>query len=140
MPALVLRLKTVSDDVEEKRYYLVIPLLAEGIVDRIISVLVKRGYFVGPLASSRKVYFGGDNNVVTLLALNVSRTHKKDEADAIGKTYDDVVDVLKTVKAKYLCVWLSDPVSNAHFNVGNVTRDPVEEKVNAGNKPPSGVN
>lgn len=121
----------------DRHYYLVVPLLSESVVDRIISVLVKRGYSVGPLASSRKAYFGSENNLVTLLALNIGRYTDEQEADYMGKVYDDVLDVLDVVKAKYLAIWLSEPINSAHFNVGNVTRDTVEEKLNVGKKPQS---
>lgn len=129
----------MSETTVEKHYYLVIPLLSESVVDRIVSVLVKRGYSVGPLASSRKAYFSTTNNVVTLLALNIAKYVKPD--DDIGLIYDDVVDILYVVKAKYLSIWLSDPVSNAQFQVGNVIHDPAGDMVNTTTKPPpAGVN
>lgn len=129
----------MSEETIQKHYYLVIPLLSESVVDRIISVMVKRGYSVGPLASSRKAYHTTKNNIVTLLALNVAKYVNED--DSIRVIYDDIVDVLNVVKAKYLSIWLSDPVSNAQFQVGNVIHDPVGEKVNTVTKPPpAGVN
>lgn len=126
-------------DTVERHYYLVVPLLGESTVDRIVSVLVKRGYTVGPLASSRKAYHTAPNNIVTLLALNVSRYVKPDTDISI--IYDDIVDVMNVVKAKYLSIWLSDPVSTASFQVGNVVHDPAGAKVNTGTKPPpQGIN
>lgn len=129
----------MSETSVEKHYYLVLSLLSESVVDRIVAVLVKRGYTVGPLASSRKAYFGAPGNLVTLLALNIAKYVKEDED--IGTIYDDVVDVMYVVKAKYLSIWVSDPVANAQFQIGNVVHDPVNDKVNSNTKPPpAGIN
>ena len=65
-------------------YYLIIPLLTELASDRVISVLVKRGYVVSSLSVTEKVCLTEENNVVAILSLNIKKSLPSNTKDLMG--------------------------------------------------------
>jgi hypothetical protein len=106
---------------QEHRYYLLVPLLTAPSVDRAIAVLVKRGYKVGPLSSNRTAYLTGEDNAVTILALELTGHVPSDSKDPRGHVYEEVKDVLKVIEAKYLMIWIGDPCM-CNWAMGNVKK------------------
>lgn len=123
------------------RHYLIAGLLTESSVDRVISVLVKRGYTVGALEDSGRPYMTRENNLVVCMHLVLDKKVPETLEDSRTFILNDVIDVFEVTNTKYLLVWMGDVgTSGMSWNLGNVTRDPVEEKVNMGPYRSSGSN
>jgi len=92
-----------SDDVYI--YYCWITALLPAYQDLIVAGLVKKGYMVGPAAKDGKVSISTENSAATLIALSI---YKADgEETSANKIYEDVLVVLKEIKAYYYSVIIS---------------------------------
>lgn len=97
-------------------YYCWITALMPTYQDGIIAGMVKRGYMVGPAAKDGKVTTS-DNTAAALIAISIYRA----EETNVNKIYDDVVAVLKDMKAYYYSVIVSHSYEatwvGANFNL-----------------------
>lgn len=107
---------------KEHNRYLIIGLMMPGSVDRVIAVLVKRGYTVAPLSSARSAYLAADDNMVTLLTLNITGAVPEDVKDPSNHIYEDVKDVLKVTSTKHYMMYLGEP-AGCKWGLGNVTKE-----------------
>jgi hypothetical protein len=110
--------------------YLIVPVMVEGAVDRITSVLVKRGYTVGPLSEKGTAYMSDDDNMVVLVTLilkkQLTKTEAKDENAARSYFMKDIKDVLLVTKTKYYMIWLGN-VSMCTWALGNLKKSEAPE-------------
>lgn len=113
--------KTEPQPQREVRHYAIIPLMIASSMDRVISVLVKRGYTVGPLASSKKVYATQDGNCVTILALDLRKTIPDDGEESRNVILDDIKDVLNVTNTRYYMITVGELNGLFTWTVGNVT-------------------
>lgn len=115
--------------------YLIVPVMLEGAVDRITSVLVKRGYTVGPLSDKGNAYMSEQDNMVVLVTLvlkkRLTRAEAKDENGARSYMLKDVKDILLVTKTKYYMIWLGD-VCMCTWALGNLKSSDAPEPVNYG--------
>ncbi len=115
--------------------YLIVPVMIEGAVDRITSVLVKRGYSVGPLSEKGAAYMSDEDNMVVLVTLilkkKLTRTEAKDEAAARSYILKDVKDVLLVTKTKYYMIWMGKE-GMCTWSLGNLKKSEAPEPVNMG--------
>ncbi len=105
----------------EHNYYVIVPVLNAGSLDRLVAVLVKRGYKVGPLASNHTAYLTTDENLVTLITVNVWKHVPNDIADPRTAVFDDIKDILKVIEAKYIMLWVGEPMM-CNWGLGNVKK------------------
>ena|ERR1700674_2329465 len=84
-------------------YYCWITALLPSYQDGIVAGLAKRGYMVGPAAKDGKVTLYKEDCPGVLMALSVYR----EEETNVNNIYDDVLAVLKEIKAYYYSVVIS---------------------------------
>lgn len=109
----------------EHNYYILLPVMSEASVDRVIAVMVKRGYKVAPLSSKGAAYLAGEKNLVTIATLNVWKAIDADEEDPMNVVTEDVKDILKVIDAKFYMLFVSEPV-NCRWALGNLKQDDVD--------------
>jgi len=107
-------------------YYLIIPLLTELASDRVISVLVKRGYVVSSLSVTEKVCLTEENNVVAILSLNIKKSLPSNTKDPREVVRLDVKDVLMVTKTKYYMLWIGEPMT-CNWDIGNMKVSNLED-------------
>lgn len=100
-------------------YYLLVGLMMKERVDQVVSALVKRGYFVGPLSSDSKVYSTCDDNVCTILHLQLTKKLPSSVTNPREIVFDDIKRVLSVTDTKYYMMWLGEPTS-CNWSVGNI--------------------
>lgn len=110
--------------------YLIVPVMVEGAVDRITSVLVKRGYSVGPLSDKGTAYMSDPDNMVVLVTLilkrHLTRSEAKDENAARSFFLKDIKDVLLVTKTKYYMIWLGNECM-CTWSLGNLKKSEAPE-------------
>lgn len=123
--------KPEKKEVKQKEFtfYLLVGLLMESYVDKVISVLVKRGYTVAPLADSGKAYTAVDKNVCTIAQLLLKKNMPEDTKDGYQVVMKDVKDVLEVIKAKWFMSWVGQP-EMCTWALGNVILE--DDRVNQG--------
>lgn len=111
--------KSLAINTIHKSFYIWVNLLTPSSIDKIIVILVKRGYDVGPLEATRKPYREEDNNLNCVLALNIGRTFAETELKPLSIVYEDLSDILTFTKTKYFSFNISEP-ANCTWKLGNV--------------------
>jgi hypothetical protein len=94
-------------------YYVWISAILPNYQDGIVAGLARKGYMVGPSAKDGVVTIG--HSPAVLIALSV---YKPEEIN-VNTIYNDVVEVLKGIKAYYYSVIISLS-SEATWSSGNV--------------------
>ena len=99
-----------NDSIQEESeevyiYYCWITVLLPSYQDKIVAGLVKHGYMVGPASKDGKVAVTSENSAATLIALSIYRPNGE-ETD-VNKIYEDVLGILKEMKAYYFSVIIS---------------------------------
>jgi hypothetical protein len=107
----------------EVKHYAIIPLMVASAMDKIIAVLVKRGYTVAPLASSKKAYISEDGNLTTILALDLKKTIPDDGKESRTVISDDLKDVLKVTSTRYYMLVVGEVQGMFTWMIGNVTTE-----------------
>jgi len=135
--------KKVKKDPEPKyewTQYMIVPVMVKGAVDRITSVLVKRGYTVGPLSEKGTAYMSEEDNLVVLVTLvlkkSLTRAEAKDENAARSYMLKDIKDILLVTKTKYYMIWLGD-ICMCTWALGNLKTSDATAPVGLGSyRPP----
>lgn len=113
-------------------YFMTLPLMVEGAMDRIIAVLVKRGYTVSG-GFKDATYLSQPGNVVVLFALNLSRQFSEKELEAEVAVYiqNDVLDILEITKTRYYFLNIRD---NNNINISKYTLGNISVELRTENK------
>jgi hypothetical protein len=104
-------------------YYLHVAVMVERSIDRVIAVLVKRGYTVGPLSKDLKTHISNENNVATLLSLRVTAVVDSADKSPLLTVFADIRDVLKVTDIKFFAATISEPIASSWI-LGNVVKAP----------------
>ena len=100
-------------------HYAWVVLLTEGAVDIVTSGFARRGYKVGPLASSKELFSkpkGGNPSSLTLSLLLETPENEQE----VSKTNSDLEEILSERKLSYFFRMVSSP-ANCSWNSGNIT-------------------
>ena len=93
---------------------ILIGLMLEKAADKIISVLVKRGYAVQAASNKGNVCNSEQDNMCTVLALSITKNIDCKNA------FNDVKDVLDITSTKYYMLVITEGYAALRWNVGNV--------------------